>query len=480
MDYYLTNIDDQLMRGYGVGTINSAAAINQSLNNSRKPFVSAPRDKSAQIGFGLVAGYTYNSIYDLYATFKHDGSSVLPKDKRWNDAWAMGIGWTPGNYSFLKDNKVLTRLNLKASYGVTANLNGVSVSSTVASFMYATASYENQRLLYFSQLYNKDLVPEQNKNLDFGLGLELWKKLSIELNWYTRKTEDALLNIPIPSSSGYTAQMRNIGTLQNRGVEISLNAKLIDTYNYRLSIAANIAYNDNKVLFLYNTNRLYTSEESLIPDYEVGKSYDMIYGPTSLGINPLTGYPVFSTPQGEKQATQPLTKDDVVALGHLSPPYTGSFKISMAYKSLELDADLYYVHGSVQRFNYSYVRNKDNATMNAVSGQTQKMWFRQGDEYKTYGTPFYTSSTAENNLSLYPNSRTIGKSDYLRLSMVSLRYRVPSKWMQTHIPFISYATIGLQGSNLLTWTAYSESDPESGTLAGTTQPVFTFNLNLTF
>lgn len=169
-----------------------------------------------------------------------------------------------------------------------------------------------------------------------------------------------------------------------------------------------------------------------------------------------------------------------MALGHLTPPYTGTLNLSFAYKTLEFDADFYYVHGGVQRFNYSYVRTKDNANMNAVSGQTEKMWFHQGDEDKIYWTPFYTSATAETNIALYPNSRTIGKSDYMKLSMISIRYRVPGKRLQKRLPFISYATIGLQGSNLFTWTNYKESDPESGQLAGTTQPVYTFNLNLTF
>ena len=480
MDYYLTNIDDELMRGYGVGELNSAAAINQSLNGNRKPYVSAPRDKNAQVGYGLVAGYTYNSLYDLYGTYKHDGSSILPKDKRWNSAWAVGIGWTPSNYGFLKGNKVLTQLNLKASYGVTANLNGVSVSSTVASFKYSTSSYENQRPLEFVSLYNSDLVPEQNKNLDMGISFGLWNRLSFDLCWYDRKTEDALLDVPIPSSTGYTTLMRNIGVLQNKGVEINFNAKILDSYDWHFSIGGNLAYNNNKVLNLYYTDKIYSTEDALVPDYEVGKSYDILYGPKSFGINPLTGYPVFSTPSGEKQATEVLTKDDVVALGHMTPPYTGSLYLSCTYKTLELDMDFYYVHGGIQRFNYSYVRNKDKANQNAVHGQIEKMWFKQGDEYKTYWTPFYTSSTAEENIALYPNSRTIGKSDYIKLSMLSLKYRIPSKWMSKHLPFIQYATIGLQGSNLFTWTNYNESDPESGQLAGTTQPIYTFNLNLTF
>lgn len=481
MDYYDTNVDNLTMTGYGVGTINSAAAINQSLTGSRRVKMSAPRDKSRQLGLGGVAGYSLQNTYDFYATYKADASSVLPSDKRWNKAWALGLGWTPSNYGFLKDNPIISRLNFKASYGVTANLNGVSSSSTTGTFSYSTNTYEDQRVLELISLYNKDLKPEQNKSVDIGMNMDLLKRVSLNINYYNRRTEQALLDVPIPSSVGYTTMKRNIGVLQNRGVEIGLTTKIIDTYDCRFSIGANIAYNDNKVLDLYYTDKIYTTTDALVPDYEVGKSYDMLYGPQSLGINPLTGYPVFLLPDGaEKQATETLTKDDVIALGHLTPPYSGAVNLSFSYKSFDFDMDFYYVHGGVQRFNYSYVRTKDNVNKNAVAGQTQKMWFHSGDEGKTYWTPFYTSATAEENIALYPNSKTVGKSDYLRLSMVSMRYRLPSAMIHKVLPFIQYASVGLQASNLFTWTSYKESDPESGTLAGTTQPVYTFNLNLTF
>ena len=477
MDYYLTQLDNVSITGYGVGTINSAAAINHSIQGTRQAEVGALKDKNAQLGLGAVLGYTFDNIYDFYATYKADASSILPSDKRWNSAWAVGIGWTPSYYSFLADNTVLTRLNLKASYGYTANLNGVSVSSTVATFAYSNNAYEDQRVLELMGLYNKDLKPEQTKSIDAGVSIELFNRVTLETSWYNRRTEQALLDVPIPSSTGYTTLKRNIGILENRGIEFGLKAKVLDTRDWILNLRWNMAYNRNKVIDLYYADKIYASEEALIPDYEVGKSYD----PQSLGINPLTGYPVFLVKDNkEKQASETLTVDDVVALGHSTPPYTGSFGLSLSYKAFDLDVDFYYVHGGIHQFNYSYVRDKDNVNRNAVAGQTERMWFKAGDEGKVYPTPFYTSATAEENLTLYPNSLTVGKSDYLKLSMVSLRYRVDQRFLRKTIPFVKYATFAFQGSNLFTWTSYKESDPESGTLAGSMQPIYTFNMNLTF
>ncbi len=481
MDYYMTNIDNVGITGYGVGTVNSSAAINQSISGNRKSRVNSLKNKSAQLGIGTVFGYTYDGIYDFYGSFKADASSILPSNKRWNTAWAVGFGWTPSHYEFLKENEVLTSLNLRASYGYTANLSGVDVSSTVATFSFSTQAYENQRPLELITLYNKDLKPEQTKSIDLGLDFELFHRLTFRANWYNRRTEQALLSVPIPSSTGFSILTRNIGVLQNQGVEVGMNLKVLDTSDWILNIGGNLAYNKNKVIDLYYTDKIYFSEEDIIPSYEIGKSYDMLYGPNSLGINPLTGYPVFKVKDGkEKQGTEDLTADDVVSLGHLTPPYSGAITFSLTYKAFELDMDFYYTFGGVRRFNYSYVRTKDNAFKNAVSGQIEKMWFKPGDEYKIYATPFNTSTTGDNNIRYYSNSQTIGKSDYMRLSMLSLRYRVPRSFLQKALPFVEYASFAFQGSNLFTWTAYDESDPESGTLAGSIQPVYSFNLNLTF
>lgn len=481
MDYYLTKLDNVGITGYGVGDQNSAAAINQSLTGSYAPKVSGLKDKNAQLGFGAVLGYTYDNTYDLYATYKDDGSSLLPSDKRWSSAWAVGLGWTPTQYGFLSDNKVLTRLRLKGTYGCTANLNGVSTSTTVATFQYLTRRYEDSRVLSLITLPNADLVPEKTYTTDFGLSMDLFSRITLEATWYKRRTEDALLDVPIPSSNGFTTLKRNIGVLDNSGIELSASVRVIDTSDWQLRLQASMAYNRNKVVDLYYADKIYSSSESLVPDYEVGKSYDMLYGPESMGINPLTGYPVFRSSDGTvKQANEVLTASDMKALGHLTPPYTGSINLSLSYKAFDLDADFYYVHGGVQAYNYSYVRSRDNANYNAVSGQVSDMWFKAGDENKTYPNPFNTSTQADNNMTLYTNSRQVGKSDYLRLSMLSLRYKVPYRFLQRHFPVFKYATFALQGSNLLTWTSYKESDPESGTLAGTTQPVITFSMNVTF
>lgn len=479
MDYYLTDADLAGLYGYGVGTMMSPALINHSLTGYRRPGVLSSKDKTAQMGIGLVSGYSYRDLYDLFATYKADASSVLPKAKRWNSAWALGIGWSPCNYRFVKGNRVFTRLNIRASYGQIANLSGVSADETIGTFSYSTDHYSTSRLLQLRALYNLALRAEQTATTDVSLSVELLGRLSVEGNLYRRETRDALLDVPIPLSNGFRTMKRNIGELRNEGYEVSALLRVLDGQDLRLSLRGSLAYNRNKVIDLYYTDRLYTDESALIPDYEVGKAYDILFGLKSLGINPITGLPTFEGVGGEEiSATQNVVRENIIALGHSTPPYSGSMNFSLTWKDFDFDMDFYYVLGGVRARNYTYIRSQDNAYLNAAKGQLEGMWFERGDADKRYHSPFYSASSIHS--LQFPNTRTVAKSDFLRLSMLSLRYRLPSVFLQKALPLVRYAGIAFQASNLFTLTPYGESDPETGSLAGTLQPVLTLNLNLTF
>lgn len=479
-DYYFNQTDYVSMKGYGVGILDIPSAINQSIEGNRKPKVGSERVKTAQLGFGGAIGYSYKSLFDVFASYKLDASSLLPRDKRWNAAWAIGAGLNLSQFPGYPEQAWIQNLNIKASYGHIASLAGVSASSTVATFTYPGTYYDDQRQLSLINYYNTDLKPEQTHSLDIGLSFDLTKYFSFQFGVYKRRTVDALLDVPIPSSNGFTSLKRNIGVLDNDGLECSVRAKVLETSDCYLSLRASIAYNRNKVVDLYYGDRIYTNPNNLIPDYEVGQSYDMIYGPVSLGINPVTGLPTFKLSNGtEGDAYTSLKRKDMVALGHSTPPYSGLIGLNFSWHQLDIMADFYYVLGGKKAYNYTYVRNQDNVNKNAVANQLHDMWFKIGDSGKKYYTPFYTSG-AINNLTQYPNSKTVGRTDYLRLSMLSLRYRFTRPFLKRYLPLFQYVNVALQASNLFMITAYDQSNPEMGNLAGMQQPVLTLNLNVTF
>lgn len=480
-DYYLTDTDNLGITGYGVGNHASAALINQSITGSRKPAVASLKEKVVQLGVGAVAGYTFDHTYDLFATYKLDASSVLPSSKRWNSAWAAGLGWTPTQYNFLNGNPVLSRLNFKGSYGQTASLAGVSAAQTIGTFAYLEDTYGTQRLLQLLALYNTDLKPEHTTSIDAGVQLGLFRSVNIDFGWYRRETADALLDVPVASSNGFNMMKRNMGSLRNDGIEISASYTLPDIVrDFRFRLGASVAYNRNEVVDLYYADKIYTSESSLIPDFEVGKPYDMLYGLQWGGINAVTGLPVFIGAGGREiePGKTKLTRDDFVEIGHLTPPYSGTVNLSLAWREFELDADFYWVAGGKRQYSYTYVRDRDNVNMNALAGLTQTMWLHRGDTDKQYASPFYSSSAIET-LS-YANTHNTGRSDYLRMSMLSFRYRFPRRILDRTHGVIKYASVALQASNLFTITPYDESDPETGQLGAAIQPVVTLNLSVTF
>lgn len=480
-DYYLTDTDNLGITGYGVGNHASAALINQSITGSRKPAVASLKEKVVQLGVGAVAGYTFDHTYDLFATYKLDASSVLPSSKRWNSAWAAGLGWTPTQYNFLNGNPVLSRLNIKGSYGQTASLAGVSASQTIGTFAYLEDTYGTQRLLQLLALYNTDLKPEHTTSIDAGVQIGLFRSVNIDFGWYRRETADALLDVPVASSNGFNMMKRNMGTLRNDGIEISASYTLPDIVrDFRFRLGASVAYNRNEVVDLYYADKIYTSESSLIPDFEVGKPYDMLYGLQWGGINAVTGLPVFIGAGGREiePGKTKLTRDDFVEIGHMTPPYSGTVNLSLAWREFELDADFYWVAGGKRQYSYTYVRDRDNVNMNALAGLTQTMWLHRGDIDKQYASPFYSSAAIET-LS-YANTHNTGRSDYLRMSMLSFRYRFPRRILDRTHGVIKYASVALQASNLFTITPYDESDPETGQLGAAIQPVVTLNLSVTF
>ncbi len=122
-DYYSDHVDNLGITGYGLSKrCSRLRGVNQSIEEIENLHLLRVMKKTAQLGIGVLAGYSWNGIYDLFGTYKSDASSVCQVIKRWNSAWAVGVVWTLSNYSFLRNNGTLTELKLKASYGCTASL----------------------------------------------------------------------------------------------------------------------------------------------------------------------------------------------------------------------------------------------------------------------------------------------------------------------------------------------------------------------
>ncbi len=478
-DNYTTLVDNLNGEGHGLyGRLHSASAIDNSLTGAGRSIVGGRKQTNRNLGFGSLIAYTYNKRYNLFATYKLDAASVLPKSKRWNAAWAVGASIDMKSYKFLKEIEWLSALSIRGSYGHTANAQGISPAFTNATFQYLSKNYDGIRLMKIMELPNEKLRAEQNRMFDVGLSATL-KKTSFHVSLYRRKTIDALLSIPIPSSSGFQNQLQNIGILENKGVEVGINQQVFSSQNWNIRMSGNISYNENKVLDLYGRERIYTGE-SLEPDYEVGKSIDNLYGLKSTGINAVTGLPEFINHKGEQvDAFTMMKREDFIDLGKTTPPVTGSLFFNIGYKNIQVGMDFYYSLGAIQKYSNTYIRTVDNCNLNAAKAQLTDTWWKEGDFGKKYPNPFY-SSGAKNNIAVLPSNKTVVKTDFLRFSNLSIRYQLNSKHFTRIMKQLRYVTLGINAANLFTYSQFKESDPETSNIISPLPPTITFNLNVTF
>lgn len=483
IDYYKSSIDFIGISGYGLPSkLNSGAGINNDLKGARKSVTSSKKVTNAQLGFGFSSLYEWNNKIDLYGSYKIDGSSLMPKDKRWNTFWATGVAYTISNENFLKNNKYISHLKLRATYGVTASLAGIEPSLAVPTFGYSKNGYLGIREFYLKNLFNKDLRPEKNISINLGLDIGIANIMNFTIEAYNRKTEDMLLAVPIAPSNGFYQQLKNVGIMGNRGVEISVNSTILSTDNFTWSTSGNLSYNQNKVISLYEGTELSVSGNPY-PDYKEGKPTDLIYGLKSLGVHPADGIYRYRGANGREihGAKDKAKYEDFIILGYSTPPYSGGWYHSFRYQNWQLSFDFYYNFGGKSRFrNLSVVTDRDGIVKNAVKGQLKNTWFEPGDNKKIYQSLSSNWSESTNNMK-YATDKTVGRTDFIRMNNLMLQYRFDDEFLEkTTNDYISNLHTYMQLKNIATWSNFGGGDPESANLVGSSQPIISFGINLSF
>lgn len=474
-DSYYLSYDDMGVRGYGLPSkLNTIAGINQGLTESYRPTLSGRRHKELQVGFGGAASYSYNSTYEVYGSYKADASSLLPSDKRWNSAWAVGVGWSLGRYPIFIKAKVLTDIKIRASYGFTASMAGIDAASTVPTFNYTDNIYGEGRIFNLKALYNTLLRPQQTKSINVGADIVLFHRFTLGVDFYNNRTKDVLMDMPVAPSNGFDKMMKNIGSLSNTGVEVKLSGDVINAGKWRWNTSLSFSWNKNIVIELYGTDALYTGD-SLLPDYEVGQPVGTMWGLKSLNINPMDGMPSFETPDGrEITHKDKLTRDDFSVLGYSTPPYMGFFNNSISYGPFNLSFDIYFSFGGIASASYTYVRDTASVIQNAVANQTKDMWFKKGDNGKIYPTAFVPTGGYEQ--LAQPSTMNIYKTDFIRLNNIQFNYRMPSKALKKLGGFIKFMNFNIQAQSLYTYRPQKDKSSVMDAL----QPVLTFGINITF
>ena len=416
-------------RGFQLSNLNSPT---YAAEQTRKSAVSS--DKSRLLGMLASLNYSYNNVYLLDASFRLDGSSKFGEDKRFAPFWSVGAGVNFHNYSWLKDNWLVSLLRVRGTYGVTGNVNfpayaAISTYKTSDKWYYDTPSNT------LIALGNPKLTWEKTYTLDVGINLGLFHdRLVVEGNYYRKETKNQLEQLSVRTSSGFSTYYTNAGSILNKGFEIKLNTTVFQNDNWTVAVNATLASNKNEITKLGQEAERYNkniqdfhngknqgqggdySDLLYIPltQYYVGASTTAIYAVPSYGIDPSNGQELFRKRNG--QSTYVWNAADEVVVGDKSPDAQGSFGINVAWKGFYLNTTFLYQWGA-QDYNETIKNKVEEADIDGSNVDRRVLtqrWQNPGDI-----APFFD---LKNKQKTQPTSRFVQDNNYLAFSSISCGY----------------------------------------------------------
>lgn len=410
----------------------SMSSENNAMQMSGKP--SRSSNKTRLASFLVMANYSWNDIYLLDASLRLDGSSEFGKDEKVAPFWAAGVGLNIHKYEFLRDNPVLSTLKLRATYGQVGKVNFpiyAAMSSYVSTSVqdwYLTGM--GNMMQYFG---NDDLSWEKTNSIDAGIDLGLFEdRFMLKATYYNKLTTDMITSVTLPSSSGFTSFMDNLGKVSNEGFELDLRYNIVRSRNFDLTVFGSMSHNKNTILEISNALRTYNNMvDKLYADYSEttrdskysiphtkfveGGSTTSIFAMKSLGINPANGKELFITPEGD--VTYEWNAADQQIVGNTEPLVQGAFGFNVRWQNFSLFTSFLYRAGG-QQYNQTlvnYVEDVNLLESNADRRVGMMRWQKPGDlvALKDIASSGYVTR---------PTSRFVQDDNLLQFNSVSLSY----------------------------------------------------------
>jgi len=419
----------------------------------------------------------YKNRFVLSGSFRRDGSSRFSAKNRYGNFWALGATWNIDREEFMVNNTLFDQLKLRGSYGVNGN---AGIGNYDAPALYGFGFNYNQ--LPGSGPTNvgdENLTWELNKPMNIGLDFSVLKnKVNVTIDYYIRKSENLLLSVPLSSTSGFGSATRNIGSMENKGVEISLNLIPVQTKDFRWDVDFNFANNKNKITSLPGHADI-LSGNFIIRE---GQSLNTFFLREWAGVDIATGDPQWYYTDKHQASSNiyPGANARIIA-GQALPKFFGSLTNALTYKGFNLSAQLYYNFGNqvFDTWRGYYLGSGFGATFNKVKRQLDA-WRQPGDKtdvpkYVYNGNKNFNSGSTYN----------LNDGSFVRVRDIQLGYTLPKSYADKLK--IGNANIYVRGTNLFTWVKDKNMpfDPEQGTGSASNLNVFipktvTVGLSLNF
>ncbi|MDR1632442.1 MAG: SusC/RagA family TonB-linked outer membrane protein [Dysgonamonadaceae bacterium] len=303
--------------------------------------------------------YTLNGRYNLTATLRADGSSRFASGHKWGYFPSLGLSWNVNEESFLKGNRAINELKLRASLGTVGNqeIGDYRYAETYSAVKY---SFNNKIVVGYVQdnRASPDLKWETTTQYNAGLDLKLFSRINVVADAYYKETSDLLLNVPVENTSGHTSQLKNVGNIVNKGVELEVKGLILDQKDYSWTVAANIAKNINKVTNVAIGSGYVISDNTILKEGEAfGSFYGLVFDGIVQSEAEAAAAPVPSRNLENNTKVQPgdvrykdldpengLNRIDLdhdrTVLGSQQPDFIYGFSTSFRYKTLRKEINI--------------------------------------------------------------------------------------------------------------------------------------------
>ncbi len=405
------------------------------------------------LSYFLRANYIFNEKYIIAASTRMDASSRFGENSRNGFFPAFSAGWIMTNEKFLDNNKHLSFLKLRASYGVVGN---AEIGSYPQLGLYTgNAGYAGVGGQQPSQLPNPDLQWETTKQFDIGIDFGLFNnRLTGELDYYTKKTDGLLLEVNVPATTGYTNMTKNLGKLTNKGFELLMNS-INTTGTFRWTTSLNLASNKGKVNDIQGQVIEGGIMNRAMEGYPIGIFYTVEYA----GVDPDNGDALFykntkgSSGSLDRTKTNNYNEAERIVAGDPNPDWIFGFTNNFFYKGFDLSIFFNGVSGNqnciygMGRYSSANMLYEDNNTIDQM-----KRWQKPGDITTIPQVRLYTINGSQE------STRYIVDGSYIRLRTLTLGYTLEKRLLQK--AKLEGLRIYISTFNLLTFSDYPYWDPE--------------------
>lgn len=420
--------------------------------------------------------YNYDNRYLVSGSFRADGSSRFAK--RWGVFPSAAVAWRLSNERFLKDINWLTDLKLRSSYGLTGNnsIGDYQYMALLAGSSYVLGSGGESIApgIRLGTPGNTGLTWEQTSQIDFGADLSVLKnRISLTVDYYNKQTKDLLLNLQTPGAMGFTSILTNIGKVENKGWEFTVDSRnLVGKFKWNSSF--NITFNSQKVLALgpegdplwgnsvFFENTHYT---------EIGKAIGQFYGLKVIGIyqnqQQVDELPGIKTGAAISKPGEfifedvnkdgAITLDDRTLIGNVQPDYVFGFRNNFTYKNFSLNVFIRGSYGAdMMNMNFGDTQYLMNTNFHSSALNRWQSESESGDGKTPRVVRLNRAVLGASTL----NSSYIEDASFLNIQNVTFRYNIPKKFL-TKLK-IEQLSAQLSVQNLYMFTNYTGYNPEGG------------------